>query len=102
MATNACNSQRTKRKPVVVAVQCRIRSLTPPERFRHRIGIALLRITNKYADYFFSWLYALDFSPVAALFVISAMISCRLSTFATLSIPNRWRFADNEPTSGLL
>ena len=30
----------------------------PPERFRHRIGIALLRITNKYADYFYHALCA--------------------------------------------
>jgi hypothetical protein len=30
------------------------------------------------------------------------MISCSDSNLATFSIPNRWRFADNEPTSGLL
>ena len=41
------------------------------------------------------WL-VVSFSP------ISSMISCRLSTLATLSMPNRWRFADNEPTSGRL
>ena len=78
-------SQTTKRKPVVVAV----------------LGIALCE-SQISMRIIFLVAYAMDFSPVAALFVISAMISCRLSSFATLSIPKRWRFPDRELTSGLL